>query len=96
MTTLGGGRKSAYALERANIICNQNLLPTDRLEAVDDPSGLRFGTQEVTRLGMKEPQIREIGAFISAVLIDGKDPKEVANQVTDFRKDYNQVVYCFE
>ena len=96
VSSIGGGRKCATALEQANIICNQNLLPTDQLKEVEDPNGLRLGVQELTRLGMKEPQMREISEFIRKVLIDAEDPKTVANRVKDFREDYISVYYCYE
>jgi len=96
VSSIGGGRKCASALEQANIICNQNLLPTDRLKAIEDPNGLRLGVQELTRLGLKEPQMREISEFIRMVLIDAEDPKTVVTLVKAFREDYNTVHYCFE
>ena len=49
----GRGLATAQKLERANIIVNKNLLPSDKPEDWDYPSGLRIGTIEATRLGMK-------------------------------------------
>lgn len=93
---LGGGAKAASLLEKANIIVNKNLLPWDPPEAVKDPSGLRLGTQEVTRLGMGKDEMEEIARFMRLVLIDGRDPGEVARRVTEFRREYTRIRYSFD
>ncbi len=67
---LGGGLGAAQTLARANLITNKNLLPTDTPENWDHPSGLRIGTIEVTRLGMKEAEMGQIADFIARVLVD--------------------------
>ena len=50
--------EAAQTLERANIIVNKNLIPGDRPEDWDFPGGMRIGTIEVTRFGMKERRWR--------------------------------------
>lgn len=92
---LGRGTKCATLLEEANIIVNKNMLPHDRPEDVKDPSGLRLGTQELTRWGMKDGEMREIAKLIRMVLIDKKDPAEVRRKVADFRKEFLEVHYGF-
>jgi Glycine/serine hydroxymethyltransferase len=83
-------------LEEANIIVNKNMLPYDRPEDVKDPSGLRIGTQEITRWGMKKDEMKEIAKFMRMVVIDKKDPKEVAKMVSEFRKNFMEVQYGFK
>ncbi len=92
----GGGAKAAALLERANIIVNKNLLPYDPPEAVRDPSGLRTGVQEMTRLGMREEDFREVARFFRMVLIDRRDPEEVRKKVVDFRANFSKVHYTFD
>ena len=92
----GGGAKAAALLEQANIIVNKNLLPWDPPEAVKDPSGLRIGVQEVTRLGMRESEMKEIAKFMRRVVIDGEDPAKVAAEVREFRSNYTKVHYSIE
>ena|GEM_PF-2085035 len=58
----GGGFEAAQRLAKANIITNKNLIPGDKPEDWDYPSGLRIGTIEVTRYGMKEPEISNCAA----------------------------------
>jgi len=93
---LGGGAWAAKRLEEANIIVNKNLLPIDPPEAVRDPSGIRLGVQEVTRIGMKESEMSYIAELFYKVLIVKKDPVEVRSEVEEFRKQYSKVYYCFD
>jgi len=92
----GGGAKAARLLEDANIIVNKNLLPWDPPEAVKDPSGIRIGVQEVTRLGMGPGEMEEIARFIYEVLVEGRDPRDVARRVLEFRRAYARVHYAVE
>jgi glycine hydroxymethyltransferase len=92
----GGGAKVAELLEKANIIVNKNLLPYDPPDAIKNPSGIRIGVQEVTRFGMKEPEMEEIAKFMREVVIDGKDPRHVARKVTEFRREYMRIHYTFD
>ncbi len=92
----GGGAKVAKILEDANIIVNKNLLPWDPPEAVRDPSGIRLGTQEMTRFGMKEDDFRYLARLIREVAIDGRDPGEVRKKVVEFRKNFLEVKYGFD
>lgn len=92
----GGGAKAAVLLEQANIIVNKNLLPYDPPDAIKDPSGLRLGVQEMTRFGMKESDMSVIAEFMKQVLIEKRDPREVARKVTEYRKDFVEVKYTFD
>ncbi len=92
----GRGLAAAKRLEQANIIVNKNLLPRDRPEDWDDPSGLRLGTIEVTRLGMKEPEMRRIADLIAEVLVAGADPESVRPKALELRAGYQTLYYCFE
>jgi len=96
VANLGRGTKCAVLLEQANIIVNKNMLPYDRPEDVKDPSGLRLGTQELTRWGMKESDMKDIAVFMRMVLIDKRDPVEVKGKVIEFRKEFMEVQYGFK
>jgi glycine hydroxymethyltransferase len=88
------GRDAVQRLEAANIIANEMPLPWDM-----DPykeTGIRLGTVEVTRLGMKEPEMAWIGEQIAKVLLHKADPMAVANGVIDFMKNHRTVYYCHE
>ena len=60
------------------------------------PGGIRLGSSEVTRLGMKESDMQQIASLIKNVVIDNKDAKEVASQVLEFRKNFQKTQYCFD
>ncbi len=92
----GGGAKAAQLLEDANIIVNKNLLPYDPPEAVKDPSGIRTGVQEMTRLGMREDDFREVARLFRMVLIDRRDPMEVKKKVVELRSGFTSVQYTFD
>ncbi len=95
---LGGGMWAEKTLEEANIIVNRNLLPWDIKmgRSFIDPGGIRLGTSEVTRLGMKEGDMEEIAKFFKRALIDKEDPKKVARDVAEFRKNFRHIHYAFE
>jgi len=94
----GDGGKIEGELEKANIIVNRNLLPLDiRMgRHYKHPGGIRLGTQEITRIGMKEEEMDIIAEFIKRVVIDKVPPKIVKKDVLSFRKNYQKVYYCFE
>jgi len=92
----GRGLAAAQKLERANIIVNKNLLPNDKPEDWDYPSGLRIGTIEATRLGMKEAEMEAIADFIAEIVVRGTAPEAVLPQVLDFRSGFQTLYYCFE
>ncbi|MDD3985578.1 MAG: serine hydroxymethyltransferase, partial [Methanobacterium sp.] len=89
------GRASDLAkdFEANNIILNKNLFPWDDVYHSNDPSGIRIGTQEITRRGLKESNMLEIAEFIKRVVIDGENIKE---EVTEYISQFNKVHYAFK
>jgi glycine hydroxymethyltransferase len=98
ITKQGDGGKIEELLEKANIIINRNLLPWDIKEGRHfmHPGGIRLGTSEITRLGMKESEMPEIAEFIKRVVIDKENVEKVKQDVAEFRKNFQKVHYCFE
>jgi len=92
----GRGLEAARRLERANLIVNKNLIPDDEPKNWDYPGGLRMGTIEVTRLGMKERHMEAIGELIARVLVRGEEPEVVKKDVLDLREAFQTLYYCFE
>ncbi len=88
----GGGRKIAELLEGNNIIANKNMIPGDETspETMKNPSGIRIGTQEMTRWGCKEDDMREIARLIR----DAINGENVKQRVIEFRKRFQEVQYC--
>lgn len=96
VSKIGGGTKVAEAFEKANIIINKNLLPWDSLEKTADPSGIRIGTQEMTKMGMKEHDMEEIASLMKKIAIDGLSPEKVKADVVALRSGFRKVGYCFD
>src|ERR1044071_6599938 len=92
----GGGLDVAHRLAQSNIIPNKNLVPEDKPEDWDHPSGLRIGTIEVTRLGMNESDMEIIADFIARVLVENEDPQLVGKEVIDFRLPKQTLYYNFD
>ena len=97
-TPLRNGRVVEEKLEAANIIINRNLLPWDKRFGRDyiRPGGIRLGTREVTRLGMKTDEMSQIAGFMRRIVFDQEDSVKVAKDVADFRKDIQKVHYAFD
>ncbi|HME53693.1 MAG TPA: serine hydroxymethyltransferase [Candidatus Lokiarchaeia archaeon] len=96
--SFGLGADIEKGLEKAGIIVNRNLLPWDAKEgrAYMNPGGVRLGTSEVTRLGMKESDMEVIAGFFKKVILDKKDPKKIAPEVAEFAQNFQTVKFCFE
>ncbi|MFQ5711440.1 MAG: serine hydroxymethyltransferase [Candidatus Geothermarchaeales archaeon] len=94
----GDGATLEKMLEEANIILNRNLLPYDIKMGrhFQAPGGIRIGTLEVTRLGMRESEMVEIAELIKRVVVDGEPPSKVRGDVIELRKDFQEVHYCFK
>ncbi len=92
------GGKVEADLEKANIIVNRQLIPGDIKAGRNyfHPGGIRLGVSEITRLGMKQDQMKEIALYIKEVVIEKKDPKKILSKVKAFRKNYQKVHYCFD
>jgi len=92
----GGGLEVAQRLAKANIITNKNLIPSDKPEDWNHPGGLRIGTTEITRLGMKEQEMETVANFMARILVEREEPEEVVDDVVAFREPYQTVYYCFD
>jgi glycine hydroxymethyltransferase len=93
VTRFGRGDEVARMLKDNNIILNMNLLPFEPLENVTNPAGIRIGVQEMTRMGMKETEMRQIALFFKQCLMEGK---YVGEDVLEFRGAYQKVHYSYD
>ncbi|MEM0140697.1 MAG: serine hydroxymethyltransferase [Thermoplasmatales archaeon] len=87
----GGGKLVAETLEKNNIILNKNMIPGDSNTKAQNPSGIRIGTQEVTRLGMGKGEM----AMIAELIDRGLQGKDVRQDVMDLKGSFSTVKYCF-
>ena len=88
------GKEASKKLEDAGIVTNMNTIPgdTDPL----NPSGLRLGTPELTRIGMGENEMDEVAKFYERALLKGEDVKKIKADIKEFRKDFQELHYCFK
>jgi glycine hydroxymethyltransferase len=98
ITKYGLGGDIERRLEKSNVILNRQLIPGDTKKGRHymNPGGLRIGVSEVTRLGMKELEMDQIAAFIHSTVVKEEDTEKVKADVTEFRRDFQQVHYCFD
>ncbi len=86
----GGNRASAH-IEGSNILFTSIGLPLPAIEG--DANGIRIGTQEVTRWGMREDAMREVAQLAARVLVRGEPPGEVRPEVVALRSRYRQLQF---
>lgn len=98
ITSYGDGRTIEKKLEQANIILNRNLLPYDLKfgRHFEAPGGIRCGTLECTRLGMKEGEMKEVAEFMARVVVKGEPPEKVREDVVEFRRNFQKIHFAFD
>jgi len=84
------GSEAEKALGEAGITVNKNAIPFDANPPMK-PSGIRIGSPALTTRGMKEPEMRQVGRWISRTLHNrtnavelGKIRKEVFELAEEF------------
>lgn len=87
----GGGQTASKHLAKANILLCGIGLPIEPVAG--DLNGIRIGTQEVTRFGMKEDAMAPIARLMARVLIDGEDPAIVQPDAVAFRKQFSGMAF---
>ncbi len=93
---LGGGKNVAELCEEANIILNKNFLPTDKISpaVMDNPGGIRIGTQEMTRYGMGKKEMKQIAQLLKRLVIDKEPADKVKTEIIALRANFQKVGYC--
>ncbi len=71
------GKVASEALDLAGITVNKNGIPFDT-EKITLGGGIRIGTPAVTTRGMREPEMRQIAAWIDRALVNREDPAKLA------------------
>lgn len=91
MTSIGQtGKIGEQALDKAGITVNKNMIPYDQRKPMD-PSGVRIGTAALTTRGMKQDEMKKVGAWILRVLKSPEDESvltAVRNEIREFTKSF--------
>lgn len=91
VTSIGlSGKIAEQTLDRAGITVNKNMIPYDQRKPLD-PSGIRLGTAALTTRGMKEAEMKRVGAWILNVLQHADDAAVVAKtrqEIEEFCKAF--------
>lgn len=89
----GGGSDVSRILKDNDIILNMNMLPNESIKNHDNPAGVRIGVQEMTRNGMKEPEMEAIAQLMADCIQKGK---KVKGEVNKLRAEFQTVQYSFD
>ena len=84
------GSEAEKALGEAGITVNKNAIPFDTNPPMK-PSGIRIGTPALTTRGMKEPEMKQVGEWISQALHHRADTAVLADirkQVFDLAESF--------
>ena len=80
------GKIAEHALDKAGITVNKNMIPYDKRKPMD-PSGVRVGTAALTTRGMKEAEMKQVGAWILRCLKNASDEaslSKIRHEVAEF------------
>lgn len=89
----GGGQTASKRLRKANILACGIGLPGEPSE--NDVNGLRIGTPELVRIGMKEKDMHQLADFIYRALTTDELEK-ISKEVTEFRSQFKGVHYTLD
>jgi glycine hydroxymethyltransferase len=91
VTSVGStGKIAEAALDHAGITANKNMIPYDQRKPLD-PSGIRLGTAALTTRGMKEDEMKKVGAWILEIFRNpGNDAVSgrVKSEIREFTKSF--------
>lgn len=87
--SFGGGQQVSHRLRKANLLACGIGLPAPLVEG--DMNGLRIGTPEIVRRGMRPADMPELAGFIARGMDPDTDPERVAPEVSAWRKQFGGI-----
>ena len=89
----GSGSETASRLERNNVITNPQAFYDDSSFAA--ASGIRLGTQEMTRFGMNETDFQELAGLVAGIVLEESPatPGRCRDEVVRFRQRFTRMRY---
>jgi len=86
----GGGQTAAKRLRQSNILTCGIGLPLAPVP--NDLNGLRFGTPEIVRWGMKPEHMPQVAGYIADVLLEREALEKISQAVSAYRREF-QVLF---
>ena len=83
----GGGQTAARRMGEAGLLACGIGLPIEQVEG--DLNGLRIGTPEIVRIGMKVEHMKDLAGFIARSLDSSVEPKTIQREITEWRKQFS-------
>jgi glycine hydroxymethyltransferase len=90
----GGGQTAAKRMGQAGLLACGIGLPVAPVDG--DLNGLRIGTPEIVRLGMKVEHMQTLADFIANSLNPSSNPDAIRKEVTEWRKQFSGVHYTVD
>ena len=90
----GGGQTAARRMGEAGLLACGIGLPIEQVEG--DLNGLRIGTPEIVRIGMKVEHMQDLAGFIARSLDSSVEPKSIQREITEWRKQFRGVHYTVD
>ncbi len=90
----GGGQTAARCMGEAGLLACGIGLPIKQVEG--DLNGLRIGTPEIVRIGMKVEHMQDLAGFIARSLDTSVEPKSIQREITEWRKQFSGVHYTVD
>ena len=84
------GSIAEESLDKAGITVNKNMIPFDKRKPMD-PSGIRIGSAALTTRGMKQDEMKKVGAWILDVLKhtdSDADLARIRGEIAEFAKAF--------
>ncbi|MEJ6761076.1 MAG: hypothetical protein QNK54_03655, partial [Candidatus Planktophila sp.] len=90
----GGGQNAAKRMGEAGLLACGIGLPIAPVDG--DLNGLRIGTPEIVRLGMKVEHMDQLADFIARSLDLANDAQSIQREITEWRKQFSGVHYTVD
>ena len=90
----GGGQTAARRMGEAGLLACGIGLPIEQVEG--DLNGLRIGTPEIVRIGMKVEHMQDLAGFIARSLDTSVEPQSIQREITEWRKQFSGVHYTVD
>jgi glycine hydroxymethyltransferase len=97
VSAYGDGKEIAKTLEAANIICGPGSIPRPTWASEGKArTGLRLGTQELARIGMKEADMSTVADLMKRVIVDREHGESIITDIAGFVSGFTELKFCFD